>query len=152
MGLTLAFVGVCTAVVQGLLIGPIIRRIGARGAVVGSLLAGTTGMSIYGLAATRPWFWAGVPVMALWGVAGPALQNMMTRHVGGSEQGQLQGATSASRSVAGLIVPGIFAVLIAGTIDTVPGAAFLLASGLLAAAALTTWFVTARTRPAARVP
>ena len=152
VGLTLAFVGVCTAVVQGLLIGPIIRRIGARRAVVGSLLAGTTGMSIYGLAATGPWFWAGVPVMALWGVAGPALQDMMTRHVGGSEQGQLQGATSASRSVAGLIVPGIFAVLIAGTIDTVPGAAFLLASGLLAAAALTTWFVTARTRPAARVP
>ena len=152
VGLTLAFVGVCTAVVQGLLIGPIVRRIGARAAVVVGLLAGATGMSIYGLAATGPWFWAGVPVMAFWGVAGPALQDMMTRHVSGSEQGQLQGAASASRSVAGLIAPGIFAVLFAWTIDTLPGAAFLLAGGLLAAAALVTWFVTARTRPAARVP
>jgi len=51
-----------------------------------------------------------------------------------------------------LIAPGIFAVLFAWTIDTLPGAAFLLAGGLLAAAALTTWLVTARTRPAARVP
>ncbi len=152
VGLTLAFVGVCTAVVQGLLIGPIVRRIGARAAVIVGLHAGATGMSIYGLAVTGPWFWAGVPVMAFWGVAGPALQDMMTRHVSGSEQGQLQGATSASRSVAGLIAPGIFAVLFAWTIDSLPGAAFLLAGGLLAAAALVTWFVTARTRPVARVP
>ena len=152
VGLTLAFVGVCTAIVQGALVGPIVKRLGARRAVVGGLLAGAVGMSIYGLAGTGPWFWAGVPVMAFWGVAGPALQDMMTRRVGGSEQGQLQGAASASRSIAGLIAPGVFAVLFASTIDTVPGAAFLLAGGLLAAAAVVTWFVTTRTRSAARVP
>ncbi|WP_428682814.1 TCR/Tet family MFS transporter [Reyranella sp.] len=152
VGLTLAFVGICTAIVQGLLIGRIVRRIGPRWAVIAGLLAGAAGMSIYGLAATGPWFWAGVPVMAFWGVAGPALQDMMTRRVGGSEQGQLQGAASASRSIAGLIAPGVFAVLFAWTIDTVPGAAFLLAGGLLAAAAVVTWFVTARTRPAAHAP
>lgn len=151
VGLTLAFVGVCTAIVQGALVEPIVKRLGARRAVVAGLLAGATGMSIYGLAATGPWFWAGVPVMAFWGVAGPALQDMMTRRVGGSEQGQLQGAASASRSIAGLIAPGVFAVLFAWTIGTVPGAAFLLAGALLAAAAVVTWFVTARTRPAAPV-
>ena len=152
VGLTLAFVGVCTAIVQGALVGPIVKRLGARRAVVGGLLAGAVGMSIYGLAGTGPWFWAGVPVMAFWGVAGPALQDMMTRRVGGSEQGQLQGAASASRSIAGLIAPGVFAVLFAWTIDTLPGAAFLLAGALLAAAAVVTWLVTARTRSAARVP
>ncbi|TAJ95028.1 MAG: MFS transporter [Reyranella sp.] len=152
VGLTLAFVGVCTAVVQGLMIGPIVSRLGARRAVVAGLLAGAAGMSIYGLASTGPWFWAGVPVMAFWGIAGPALQEMMTRRVSGSEQGQLQGATSASRSIAGLIAPGLFAVLFAWTIDSVPGAAFLLAGGLLAAAAVVTWLVTARTRPAAPAP
>jgi DHA1 family tetracycline resistance protein-like MFS transporter len=149
VGLTLAFVGVCTAIVQGALVGPIVKRLGARRAVVAGLLAGASGMSIYGLAATGPWFWAGVPMMAFWGVAGPALQDMLTRRVGGSEQGQLQGAASASRSIAGLIAPGVFAVVFAWTIDTVPGAAFLLAGGLLAAAAVVTCFVTARTRPAA---
>lgn len=152
VGLTLAFVGICTAIVQGALIGPIVSRLGARRAVVAGLLAGAVGMSIYGLAATGPWFWVGIPVMAFWGVAGPALQDMMTRKVSGSEQGQLQGATSASRSIAGLVAPGIFAVLFAGTIDTLPGAAFLLAGGLLAAAAIVAWIVTARTRPAAPAP
>ncbi|WP_425065751.1 TCR/Tet family MFS transporter [Reyranella sp.] len=152
VGLTLAFVGICTAIVQGFLIGPIVRRIGAPRAVIAGLIAGASGMSIYGLAATGPWFWAGVPVMAFWGVAGPALQDMMTRRVGGTEQGQLQGAASASRSIAGLIAPGVFAVLFAWTIDTLPGAAFLVAGALLAAAALVTWCVTARTRPVARVP
>lgn len=152
VGLTLAFVGICTAIVQGLMIGPIVSRLGARRAVVGGLLAGAVGMSIYGLADTGPWFWVGVPVMAFWGIAGPALQDMMTRRVSGSEQGQLQGATSASRSIAGLVAPGVFAVLFASTIDSVPGAAFLLAGAQLAAAAVVTWIVTGRTRPAAPVP
>ncbi|WP_295136317.1 TCR/Tet family MFS transporter [uncultured Reyranella sp.] len=153
VGLTLAFVGICTAFVQGGLIGPIVSRLGARRALIVGLLAGAAGMAIYGLAATGPWFWAGVPVMAFWGIAGPALQDMMTRRVSGSEQGQLQGATSASRSIAGLVAPGVFAVLFASTIDSVPGAAFLLAGALLAAAAVVTWIVTGgRTRPAAPVP
>ncbi len=153
VGLTLAFVGICTAIVQGLMIGPIVSRLGARRAVVCGLLAGAVGMSIYGLAGTGRWFWVGVPVMAFWGIAGPALQDMMTRRVSGSEQGQLQGATSASRSIAGLVAPGVFAVLLASTIDSVPGAAFLLAGALLAAAAVVTWIVTGgRTRPAAPVP
>ena len=152
VGLTLAFVGICTAIVQGLLIGPIVGRFGSRRALIAGLLAGALGMSIYGLAETGPWFWAGVPVMAFWGLAGPAVQDMMTRRVGGSEQGQLQGANSASRSIAGLVSPGVFAVLFAWTIDTLPGAAFLLAGLLLLAAAAVAWIATSRTRPAAPVP
>ena len=53
-------------------------------------------------------FLIGVPVMALWGLAGPALQALMTRRVGPSEQGQLQGATASLQAIAGLIGPGIF--------------------------------------------
>ncbi|MCC8427768.1 TCR/Tet family MFS transporter [Reyranella aquatilis] len=152
VGLTLAFVGICTAAVQGLLVGPIVGRLGSRLALVAGLLAGALGMSIYGLAPTGPWFWAGVPVMAFWGLAGPALQDMMSRRVGPSEQGQLQGANSASRSIAGLASPGVFAALFALSLDRLPGAAFLLAGLLLVAAAAVAWIATARTRPAAPVP
>ena len=53
VGLTLAFVGVCSAIVQGLLIGPIVARIGGRLALMLGLLAGGLGMAIYGLAPTR---------------------------------------------------------------------------------------------------
>src|SRR5215475_5872621 len=108
VGLTLAFVGICSAVVQGMLIGPIVSRIGARRALVLGLLSGALGMAIYGLAPTGPWFYLGAPVMALWGLAGPALQEMMSRLVSPSEQGQLQGANNSSRSITGLIGPALF--------------------------------------------
>jgi DHA1 family tetracycline resistance protein-like MFS transporter len=61
VGLTLAFVGTCSAVVQGVLIGPIVNGIGARRALLLGLLAGGIGMAIYGLAATGPWFYLGAP-------------------------------------------------------------------------------------------
>ena len=46
--------------------------------------------------------------MALWGLAGPASMGIMSRLVGASEQGQLQGANSSLMALAGLIGPGLF--------------------------------------------
>jgi DHA1 family tetracycline resistance protein-like MFS transporter len=144
VGLTLAFVGICSALVQGLLIGPVVARLGTRRALIGGLLTGGLGMAIYGLAPSGPWFWVGVPVMALWGLAGPALQEMMSRRVSSSEQGQLQGATNSLHSITGLIGPAMFTGAFAHLIDELPGAPFLLAATLLVAAAGVAWVVTAR--------
>jgi MFS transporter, DHA1 family, tetracycline resistance protein len=143
VGLTLGFVGVCAALVQGLVVGPAVERLGRRGALIAGLLCGSLGMAIYALAPTGPWFWLGVPVMTLWGVVGPSLQDMMTRRVSPLEQGQLQGANSSSRSVAGLVGPGIFTATFAYLIDWLPGAPFLLAALLLIAATGVAWVVTA---------
>ena len=71
VGLTLAFVGVCSALVQGLVVGPATAWLGSRGALIAGMLFGSLGMVIYGLAPTGPWFLLGVPVMALWGLVGP---------------------------------------------------------------------------------
>jgi len=150
VGLTLAFVGVCSAVVQGLLIGPIVGRIGARRALMLGLLAGALGMAIYGLAPTGPWFYLGAPVMALWGLSGPALQEMMSRLVSPSEQGQLQGANNSSRSVTGLVGPALFTGTFAWLLGLVPGAPFLLAAALLIVAAGVSWVVTKPSPAAAR--
>jgi DHA1 family tetracycline resistance protein-like MFS transporter len=68
---------------------------------------------------------------------------MMSRRVSPSEQGQLQGANSSSRSVTGLIGPAIFSATFAWLLAWLPGAPFLLAALLLAVAATFTWFVTA---------
>ena len=150
VGLTLAFVGICSAIVQGLLIGPIVGRIGARRALVLGLLAGAVGMAIYGLAPTGPWFYLGAPVMALWGLAGPALQEMMSRLVSPSEQGQLQGANNSSRSITGLLAPALFTGIFAWLLGWLPGAPFLLAAVLLMAAAWVGWLVTKPSPAAAR--
>ena len=142
VGLTLAFVGVSTAIVSGFLVGPIVKGLGTRRALIAGLLAGCLGMAIYGFAPTGAWFLVGVPVMALWGVVGPSIQDMMSRRVSESEQGQLQGANSSSRSIAGLLGPAIFTVTFAWLLGWLPGAPFLLAAFLLLVAAGVTWVVT----------
>ncbi len=141
VGFTLAGVGVCSAIVQGLLVGPAVARLGERWAMIVGLLFGAAGITIYGLAPTGLWFWIGVPVMSLWGLAGPASQSLMSRLVGPSEQGQLQGANTALMSIAGIVAPGLFALTFAYFIEPIPGrlilpgAPYLLAALLLVVAA-----------------
>jgi DHA1 family tetracycline resistance protein-like MFS transporter len=143
VGLTLAFVGICSAIVQGLLIGPAITWLGKRKALIGGLLVGGVSMTIYGLAPTGTWFWVGVPLMALWGIAGAVIQDLMSVRVSAAEQGQLQGANNSSRSIAGMIGPGVFAAIFAYLLDWAPGAPFFVAALLLVAAATVSWIVTA---------
>ncbi|WP_316159930.1 TCR/Tet family MFS transporter [Bradyrhizobium sp. SZCCHNRI20481] len=141
VGLTLAMVGICAMVVQGGAVGPIVRLLGERGALMLGLSAGTVGFLIFGLAPTGPLSWLGIPVMALWGVSGAAMQALMTRLVPPDRQGQLQGATSSVQSVAQLAGPFLFTLTFAYFIGAaapahLPGAPFLLASALLIVALL----------------
>jgi DHA1 family tetracycline resistance protein-like MFS transporter len=141
VGLTLAAVGVCTGLVQGGLVKPLVARFGERGSLYLGLLCGAVGFATYGLAPTGGAFWAGIPIMAFWGLSNPAIQGLMSRKVGASEQGQLQGATGSLRGISGLIGPALFAQTFAFFISAaaplpLPGAPFVLASLLLALALL----------------
>lgn len=147
VGLTLAFVGICSALVQGLLVGPVVARFGPRRALFAGLLIGGVGMAVYGLAPTGAWFLVGVPIMALWGIAGPAAMDMMSRRVSESEQGQLQGANSSVRSLAGLLAPGLFSVTFAWLLASMPGAPFLLAAALMVVAAAVSLIATTPSPP-----
>jgi MFS transporter, DHA1 family, tetracycline resistance protein len=147
VGLTLAGAGVCAMIVQGGFVQPIVTRFGERKALLAGLMFGVTGFAIYGMATTGPMFLIGIPVMALWGLFGPAAQGMMTRRVGPTEQGQLQGALNGVRGITGLIGPSLFTQTFAAFIDSqrdwqLPGAPFLLASLLLAVAAALAWRIT----------
>jgi DHA1 family tetracycline resistance protein-like MFS transporter len=154
VGLTLALVGVCTAIVSGGLVGPIVARLGERRAALLGLACGSVAFSTYGLAPTGKLFVAGVPIMALWGLYGPSAQGMMSKRVSVSEQGQLQGAIMGLRGLSGLIGPFIYTFTFATFIGTrsdlhLPGAPFLLSSLLLAIACALVWRVTRR--PLSRV-
>ena len=59
VGLTLAMVGVCTMVVQGLAIAPIVHMLGERGTLLLGLCCGAIGFAIFGSAPTGPLFWIG---------------------------------------------------------------------------------------------
>jgi DHA1 family tetracycline resistance protein-like MFS transporter len=146
VGLTLAMVGVASAIAQGLLVGRIIGWLGERWTLIGGMSAGCLGMLVYGLAPTGYLFWIGVPIMGLWGLASPASQSLMSRRVGPDEQGQLQGANTSLQSIAGIIGPGVFAATFAYFLQDTPSAAWLLAAVFLAAGAIVAWLAT-RPRP-----
>jgi DHA1 family tetracycline resistance protein-like MFS transporter len=147
VGLTLAAVGVASIVVQGLVVGPVTRWVGERAALMLGLVFGVGGFLIFALAPTGLIFWLAIPVMALWGLEGPACMALMSRLVGASEQGQLQGANASVTGIANLFGPGLFTLTFAFAIGggrefNLPGAPFLIASFLLAAAAVAAWLAT----------
>lgn len=136
VGLTLAMVGICAMVVQGLAIGPIVRLLGERNALVMGLCCGALGFVILGAAPTGPLSWLGIPVLSLWGISGAAMQSLMTRLVAPDQQGQLQGATASVQSVSQLVGPFLFTLTFSYFIGAsapwhLPGAPFLLAAMLM---------------------
>ena len=147
VGLSLALVGVCSVIVQAGLVGPIVKAFGERRAMMLGLAGGVAGFLAFGFAETAPVFLVGIPLLALWGIANPAINGLMTRHVGPSEQGQLQGANSSIQGIANLLGPFMFTLTFAWSIGSgknwnFPGAAFVLSAALLVAAAALAWRVT----------
>ena len=141
VGLTLGFVGVTGVIVQGGLVRPFVKHFGERAGILTGLIFGSIGFAIYGLAPTERAFWVGVPVFSLMGLFGPSLQGLMTQRVGPSEQGRLQGANTSVMGITGVFAPSLFALVFASFIGPragldLPGAPFLVASALLAAAVL----------------
>ena len=137
VGFTLAMVGVASIIVQGGLVGKVVKAIGERKALLAGLASGVAALTIYGLAPQGHWFWAGIPFGAFMGLFGPAAQALMTREVAAEHQGQLQGANSSLMGLTGLIGPLLFSYVLSWAIGAgkgygVPGAAYLLAAALLA--------------------
>jgi DHA1 family tetracycline resistance protein-like MFS transporter len=155
VGLTLACVGVLTVLVQGAVV-PIVIRFGDRRVLVAGTLSGAAAMATLGLATTGSTLGVFVPLVALWGISGPAAQSLMTRLVGPREQGHLQGANGSIVAVARLVGPGLFSMTLASSVQSggdfqLHGAVFLLAALLLLVAATVAWHVT-RERGSLRRP
>ena len=142
VGLLLAFVGAMDMAVQGALTGPVVKRLGEWRTLVLGLGGGAAGLVAMGLAPTSLAFVLAMLPNALWGLAMPTIQSLMTARVGEAEQGQLQGANNSLASIAGVASPLFFGSvygLTAGAGAPVPfiGTAFLIAAAVLAGAAIT---------------
>jgi DHA1 family tetracycline resistance protein-like MFS transporter len=134
IGLTLAVVGVCSMVVQGGMVGRACKLFGEKATLMVGLLFGVAGFACYGLANTGWLFWCAIPVGALWGLAAPPLQGMMSQLVDGTEQGKLQGANTSLAGIAQLIGPTIFTVSFSyaiGDKSVLLGTPFLIAAILV---------------------
>ena len=147
VGLSLAVVGVSAAFVSGVLVAPIVKRIGERRSLLCGLVFGTIGFAGFALA-NRGWIvLAVIPFIALWGIAAPALQSLMSRRVDPTAQGKLQGAINSIRAITGMAGPVLFTQIFALAISPrapvhLPGASYYLAALLLLSSLLLAAYVT----------
>ncbi len=144
VGWSLALVGLLVGIVQGGLIRIVNPRLGnARSAFAGLLLY-TLGLLLFGLA-TQGWMmYIFLVPYCLGGIAGPALQAIITENVAANEQGQLQGGLTSLMSLTSIIGPLIMTNLFFYSVSDAapiyfPGAPFILGAALMLISALIAW-------------
>jgi DHA1 family tetracycline resistance protein-like MFS transporter len=104
VGLSLGLTGVMSAVVQAVLVRRIVAALGdARTALLGFGISACA-YAAYGLAPAGWVIYAIIPFGAFGGLAGPALQSFLTKHIPANEQGGVQGIFGGLSSLAG--IPG----------------------------------------------
>ncbi len=103
VGLSLAFVGLMVAIVQGGLIRIVIPKVGQERALFFGLIINAGGMFAFGFASQSWMMYAIMVPFALGGLTGPAFQGIISSQVGASEQGELQGALTSLNSIAAII-------------------------------------------------
>jgi MFS transporter, DHA1 family, tetracycline resistance protein len=105
VGISLGVVGAMVALVQGILIKKTIPVLGQAKSVFTGLVLYSIGMLLFGLA-TQGWMmYAFTVVYCLGGIAGPALQGIMSGQVPPTEQGELQGTLNSFISITTIIGP-----------------------------------------------
>jgi DHA1 family tetracycline resistance protein-like MFS transporter len=138
VGLSLAVVAIFSGAYGAGLVKTVVKRLGERGALSFGLVGGALGYCMFGFSNTGLLMLWGIPVLNLMSVAWPSAQSIMSREVGPSQQGQMQGAVQSLRGLAGIFGPVMFTFVFsqtfgAGAAIHVPGAAFYLAAALLVA-------------------
>lgn len=141
IGLTLAAFGLTTAIFQGLLTGPIVNRIGERGAVILGLAIGTMVPIGYGLAPSLAVVLALLVVHAPEGLVHPAMTALMSHRAPSDAQGELQGGIASLQSL-GMVVGTLFYAELFGWFmagdgsRAAPNGAFFVAAALIGLSAL----------------
>ena len=136
VGLSLATIGVFTIIYGGLLVKPVVARLGERRTMTIGLIGGALGYSMFGISKTGIIFWLGIPFLNMMSFAWPSAQSILSHKTSPSEQGQLQGAINSLRGIAGLIGPGIFTYIFSKSIGAdalihIPGMPFFTAAAML---------------------
>lgn len=136
IGFSLGLFGIMIALVQGVLIRPVLKYLGERGTVFYGLIFDAIAFGLLAIVTSGTLALILIPIAALAGVVTPALQGMMSRAVGDDQQGELQGALTSISALAMIIAPLVMTTTFAGfTGDNAPiyfpGAPFVLSLVLI---------------------
>ncbi len=139
VGMSLGVVGVFIGLVQGVFIRKIIPALGQQRSVYVGLALYACGFFMYAFA-TQGWMMYAISaIYCLGGIAGPAMQGIMSNAVPANEQGELQGGFTSVASLSAIVGPFLMnSVLFAtftrpGAMPYFPGAA-MVCGGLLSLA------------------
>lgn len=141
VGYSLGFVGLTVALVQGGLIRIAIPKLGQQRSIWIGLLLYAFGLMLFAFASKGWMMFAFMIPYALGGIAGPALQGIMTEQVPANEQGELQGALTSLASLSSIFGPWLMTYLFykftqPGAPVYFPGAPFVLGAVLMVLSAI----------------
>lgn len=141
VGLSLGFIGALAAIVQAGLIRLIIPKIGLPKAVLIGLIFYSISMVAMGISINTTTMFASGAIYALGGIAGPAIQGLISNLTPNNEQGRIQGGIASIISLTAIIGPLMMTNLFytftkKGTTVYFPGAPFIMGSILSLVAAI----------------
>jgi DHA1 family tetracycline resistance protein-like MFS transporter len=140
-GWSLAAVGVSAALVQGFLLGPLLRRFSPRRLTVLGLISSTLAFLCWGLATEGWMMFAIIFINIFGGTVNAAIQSIISGAADASSQGKTLGAVSSLNSLMAVIAPIIGAPIL-GLVSHLPhgdwriGAPFYLCAALQGVALL----------------
>jgi DHA1 family tetracycline resistance protein-like MFS transporter len=136
IGISLGVVGLLVGIVQGGLIRVINPKLGNAKSVYFGLLLYAAGLMLFAFASQTWMMFLFLVPYCLGGIAGPALQSIISGNVPPNEQGELQGALTSLMSATAIIGPPVMTGLFSyftkkGAPVHFPGSPFLLGSILM---------------------
>ncbi len=118
VGLSLAAFGILHSLVQAVLTGTLIARLGEKWSLILGMFADSVGYILLAFV-TQGWMAFPVIILLASGSIGmPALQSMLSRQIAPEYQGRLQGSLAALASLTSIIGPLIFTAIYASSVGT----------------------------------
>jgi MFS transporter, DHA1 family, tetracycline resistance protein len=109
IGVTLAVFGLLTAIVQGVLTGPVVKRLGERKAAIIALVAATVSAAGYGFAGSTLAVILLIAIHTPEGFFQPSVAALMSNEAPADAQGELQGGIASLQNLAMLVGTLFFA-------------------------------------------
>ncbi|MDX1956121.1 MAG: TCR/Tet family MFS transporter [Chitinophagaceae bacterium] len=146
VGISLTVVGVLIGLVQGLLIRVINPKLGNEKSVFIGLILYSVGLLLFGLATEGWMMFVFLIPYCLGGIAGPAIQAIMAKHVPSNEQGELQGSLTSTMSLTSIFGPVLMTGLFTSFTQAkgfwhIPGMPFFAGALFMFTSAALAWWV-----------
>jgi len=141
VGYSLGFIGLMIAIVQGGVIRIVLPKLGLKRSIWVGLLLYSFGLILFALADKGWMMFAFMIPYALGGIAGPALQGIMSNQVPDNQQGELQGGLTSLMSLSAIFGPWFMTYVFyyftsSKTPVHLPEAPFIVGSALMLLSAL----------------